>query len=226
MHRLNMSRRGLFRAAVAALGAYGVSRSASAHSAPVEIKLPEHVPTNRIDFDSRGIEGWTTVDGQWVVEDMPGSPVGKRVLVQRATKNQFNVIVAPAGPFTDVDISVKFDPLSGKEDASGGIVFRFTDGKYYVVRANALEGNFRLYYYDRGRRELASASVKAPALAQWHMIRVVAVGDHIQGWLDGALLLDHRDSRFRSGRVGLWTKADSITAFNDLTIRGVPGGGA
>jgi hypothetical protein len=83
-----------------------------------------------------------------------------------------------------------------------------------------------LYYYDRGRRELASASVKAPALGQWHMIRVVAVGNHIQGWLDGALLLDYRDSRFRSGRVGLWTKADSITAFNDLTIYGVTGGGS
>jgi len=192
----------------------------------MEIKLPENTPAERVDFETKGIEGWTTIDGQWVVEDMPGAPVGKRVLVQRATKNQFNVIVAPAGPFTDLDVSVKFDPLSGKEDASGGIVFRFNDGKYYVVRANALEGNFRLYYYDRGRRELASASVKAPALGQWHMIRVVAVGNHIQGWLDGALLLDYRDSRFRSGRVGLWTKADSITAFNDLTIYGVTAGGS
>ena len=226
MHRVNMSRRGLFRAALAALGAYGVSRPASARTAPMELKLPENIPADRVDFETKGIEGWTTIDGQWVVEDMPGAPVGKRVLVQRATKNQFNVIVAPAGPFTDLDVSVKFDPLSGKEDASGGIVFRFNDGKYYVVRANALEGNFRLYYYDRGRRELASASVKAPALGQWHMIRVVAVGNHIQGWLDGALLLDYRNSRFRSGRVGLWTKADSITAFNDLTIYGVTGGGS
>ncbi len=224
MHRVNISRRGLFRAALAALGAYGVSRPGTARTAPMEIKLPDNILADRVDFDTRGTEGWTTVDGQWVVEDMPGAPVGKRVLVQRATRNQFNVIVAPTGPFTDVDVSVKFDPLSGREDASGGIVFRFNDGKYYVVRANALEGNFRLYAYDRGRRELASASVKAPALAQWHMIRVVALGDHIQGWLDGALLLDHRDSRFRSGRVGLWTKADSITAFNDLTIRGVTGG--
>jgi hypothetical protein len=140
-------------------------------------------------------------------------------------KNTFNVIVAPAGPYTDVDVSVKFRPMSGREDASGGIVFRFTDGKYYVVRANALEGNFRLYYYDRGRRQLAGASVKPPALGQWHTIRVVAVGDRMQGWLNGALLLNHRDTRFRSGRVGVWTKADSITAFDDLTIRGVTGGG-
>ncbi len=154
-----------------------------------------------------------------------GAPVGKKVLVQRATKNAFNVIVATSGPYTDVDVSVKFDPLSGKEDASGGIVFRFNDGKYYVVRANGLENNFRLYYYDRGRRQLASASVKAPPLGQWHLIRVVAVGDHIQAWLDGTPYLDHRDSRFKSGRVGLWTKADSITAFNDFTVRGVVRGG-
>jgi len=63
--------------------------------------------------------------------------------------------------------------------------------------------------------------VKPPALGQWHSLRLVAVGDHLQGWLDGALLLDHRDGRFRSGRVGLWTKADSVTAFGALTIRSV-----
>lgn len=219
-----MSRRGLFKIALTAFGAYGLGSGPSARAAPPEIKMPEGVTEQKFDFEAKGIEGWTTIGGQWVVEDFPGAPVGKKVLVQRATRNDFNVIVAPAGPFTDVDVSVKFDPLSGKEDASGGIVFRFTDGKYYVVRANALEGNFRLYYYDRGRRQLASASVKPPALAQWHLLRVVALGDHIQGWLDGALLLDHRDSRFKSGRAGLWTKADSITAFNDFTIRGVTGG--
>ncbi len=189
-----MSRRGLFKIALTGFGACGLGSSPSARAAPPEIKVPDGVTEQKFDFDTKGIEGWTLVRGQWVVEDFAGAPIGKKALVQRATRNEFNVIVAPAGPFTDVDISVKFDPLSGKEDASGGIVFRFTDGKYYVVRANALEGNFRLYYYDGGRRQ------------------------------DGALLLDHRDSRFKSGRVGLWTKADSITAFNDFTIRGVTGG--
>jgi hypothetical protein len=99
--------------------------------------------------------------------------------------------------------------------------FRFTDGKYNVVRANALEKNFRLYSYDRGRRQLASASVQAPPIGQWHTVRIVAVGDEIQAWLNGTLYLDHRDARFKSGQVGLWTKADSITAFDDVTIRGV-----
>ena len=177
------------------------------------------------DFETKGVEGWSTVDGQWTVEEMAGAPSGKKVLVQRATRNEFNVIVAPSGPFTDVDVSMNFKPLSGRQDASGGIVFRFNDGKYYVVRANALEDNFRLYYYDRGRRQLATARVKAPALGQWHTVRVVAIGDRIQAWLDGTRYLDHRDTRFKLGRVGLWSKADSITAFDDLTIRGVTGGG-
>ncbi len=216
-----MSRRGLFKAVLAAAAAFRVSRRGRARAATAEIKLPDNIPVYRFDFETKGIGDWTTVDGQWAVEDMAGAPSGKKVLVQRATRNRFNVIVAPRGPFTDVDVSVKFKPISGQEDASGGIVFRFTDGKYYVVRANALEDNFRLYYYDRGRRQIATASVKAPALGQWNAMRLVAAGDHMQAWLDGKLYLDHRDTRFKSGRVGLWTKADSITAFDDLTIRGV-----
>ena len=217
-------RRALFEAALAAL-ALGTHPVRWAQAAPPEIKMPENIPVDQFDFETKGIEGWTSVQGQWGIEDMPGAPSGKRVLVQRATRNEYNVIVAPPGPYTDVDVSVKFMPLSGKEDASAGIVFRFTDGKYYVVRANALEDNFRLYTYDRGRRQIATATVKAPALKQWHTIRLVAVGDHVQASLDGKLHLDHRDARFKSGRVGLWTKADSITAFDDLIIRGVSGGG-
>jgi hypothetical protein len=196
----------------------GLARQGRARAAPADLELPDDAVPTAFDFETKGIEEWTTVSGRWVVEDVDQAPSGRRVLVQRATRNEFNVIVAP-GSYTDVDVTMKFKPISGREDASGGIVFRFTDGKYYVVRANALEANFRLYYYDRGRRQIAGASVKAPALGQWHTIRLVAIGDHMQAWLDGTRYLDHRDARFTSGRVGLWTKADSITAFDDLIIR-------
>ncbi len=222
MGRPQTSRRRWFTISLAAIGAWRLA-PARAQAAWPEIKMSGDMPEQTFDFNAKGIGDWTVVQGQWAIEDLPGAPVGRKALVQRATRNEFNVIVAPPGPFTDVDVSVKFDPLSGREDASGGIVCRFADGKYYVIRANALESNVRLYSYDRGRRQLASASVKAPTLGQWHQLRAVIVGDHIQAWLDGALLLDHRDARFKSGRVGLWTKADSITAFNDLTIRGVTG---
>jgi len=190
-----------------------------------DLAVREEATVERFDFEHQGIEGWQSVDGRWVIEEMPGAPSGKRVLVQRAVENTFNVIVAPSAPYTDVDISVRFKPMAGQEDTSGGIVFRFAEGHYYIVRANALENNFRLYYYDRGRHQLATATVQPPALGQWHTVRVVAVSDHIQAYLNGTLLLDHRDSRYRSGQVGLWTKTDSITAFDDFVVRGVHAGG-
>ena len=125
----------------------------------------------RFDFEQHGLEGWQSVDGRWGVEAMAGAPSGQRVLVQRAVENAFNVIVAPSASYTDVDVTVRFQPMAGQEDASGGIVFRFAEGHYYVVRANALENNFRLYYYDRGRHQVATARVQPPALNQWHTIR-------------------------------------------------------
>jgi hypothetical protein len=188
------------------------------------LTFPEGTPVERFDFDQRGTEDWKVVTGQWTVAATDVGPSSRRVLLQQAVTNPFNVIVAPGGPYTDVEVSVRFRPISGREDASAGIVFRFAEARYYVIRANALENNFRLYYYDRGRHELASARVPSPTLRQWHTLRVVAVGDHIQGSLNGQLLLDHRDARYRSGQVGLWTKADSITAFDDFEVRGVGGG--
>ena len=215
---VRMSRRRWFASTLAMLGAFRGGRGALA--ATTDLKLPESASTRTFDFESAGVDDWTVVTGQWTVEEIAGAPSGKRALVQRATRNEFNVIVAP-GTYGDVDVTLKFKPISGREDASGGIVFRFDGGKYYVVRANALEDNFRLYYYDRGRRQMASAKVKPPALGQWHTVRVVAVGEQIQAWFDGTRYLDHRDARFKAGRVGLWTKADSVTAFDDLAIRGV-----
>lgn len=219
IRRTTVSRRGMLAATLCSLvmSLFGKKHAAAA---PVALTLPESLPVEHWDFETGGTERWTVVDGTWAVEEMKDAPNGKRVLIQRAVKNAYNVIVAPSGPYTDCEVSVKFKPISGREDASGGIVFRFSDGRYYVLRANALEDNFRLYYYDKGRHQLATASVKAPSLGQWHTIRAVVIGNHIQGWLNGQLLLDHHDARFRAGRVGVWTKADSVTAFDQLAIRG------
>jgi hypothetical protein len=164
------------------------------------------------------LDGWQIETGQWAIEDVADAATG-RALVQRATNNPFNVIVAPGGPYTDVDVSVRFKPISGREDASGGIVFRFAAGRYYVIRANALEDNFTFYYFDQGRSEITSERVTPPALGRWHRLRVTAKGDRIQGWLDRQALIDHRDRHVSAGRIGLWTKPDSITAFDSLIVR-------
>ena len=179
-----------------------------------------------LDF-TRPLDGWEIVTGSWQIEDVADAK-GGRALVQRATDNAFNVIVALGGPYGNVDVSVRFKPISGREDASGGIVFRFADGHYYVVRANALEDNFNFYYYEPnsllasvlgGRHYITGVSVKAPALGRWHHLRIAVAGDHVQGWLDDQRLIDHHDNRYGSGRIGLWTKADSITAFDSLVVR-------
>lgn len=181
----------------------------------------------RYDF-ARPLDGWETVSGTWAIEDVQGASQGGKALVQRATDKEFNVIIAPGDPYGNVAVDVRFKPISGQEDASGGIVFHFSAGRYYVIRANALEDNFNFYYYDPssllasvigGRHLITGVSVKAPALGQWHQLRVIAQGDHIQGWLNDQQLIDYRDSRFVSGKIGLWTKADSVTAFDDLVVR-------
>ena len=173
---------------------------------------------------SKPLEGWETVSGRWVTEEVAGAARDGRAVVQRATDNEFNVIVASGGPYDDFIVSVRFKPISGAEDASGGIVFRFAEGRYYVARANALEDNFRLYYYDRGRHMLATATVKPPALGQWHTLQISAKRDRLQGWLNDRQIIDHRDGRFAVGRIGLWTKADSVTAFDSLTVLPIEGG--
>lgn len=144
------------------------------------------------------------------------------VLAQTAETQPWAVAILEDKTFGDVDFQVKFKPLSGKEDASGGILFRAKDAKNsYLVRANALEGNFRLYTLkEGGRNQIASASVTAPKLGQWHTLRVVAKGSRIQAYLDGKLQIDHEDKTYTEGYVGLWTKADSVTEFDDFEASG------
>jgi hypothetical protein len=161
---------------------------------------------------------WKFVAGQWVRR----TSEGRQVLAQTAETQPWAVAVLEDQRFSDVDVSVRFRPISGKEDASGGIIFRASDGKnYLLVRANALENNFRFYTIVNGRRStIASARVTEPKLGTWHSIRVVATGPRIQAYLDGTLLLDHEERAFTQGWIGLWTKADSVTEFADLKVSG------
>ena len=194
--------------AITALGASVRAGIRSAQSAGQE----------RVFDFTQPLDGWETIAGNWRVENIPGASRSERALVQRATGNEYNVILAPGGPYRDIGVSVRFKPISGREDASGGVVLRFSDDRYYVVRANALEDNFRFYSYDRGRLMLATASVEAPALGQWHRLQITARGDRFQAWLNDRELIDHRDGRFAAGRIGLWTKTDSVTAFDRLRV--------
>jgi hypothetical protein len=158
--------------------------------------------------------------GKWSVKDMADAPSAKHVVEQTdadSTDTRFPVLIADQGEYSNADISVKGKALSGKVDQGIGLVFRFRDPKsYYIVRANALENNFRLYRMVNGRRlQFAGANIKVSS-GQWHTLRVVARGDHITCYFDGKLLIDAHDKTYTSGKIGLWTKADSVIAFDDL----------
>jgi len=185
---------------------------------PIAITAPEKISMK----DDLGKENpnWKFVTGQWVRRPSGG----RQVLAQVVETQPWAVALLEEKKFDDVDVAVRFRPISGKEDASGGIILRAKDGRnYFLVRANALENNFRLYSIVNGKRStIASARVTEPKLGEWHRIRVVAKGPRIQAYLDDALLLDHEDKTFTGGWLGLWTKADSVTEFADLEATGVP----
>jgi hypothetical protein len=120
----------------------------------------------------------------------------------------------------NLEMSVKFKAVSGEVDRAAGMAFRLVDANnYYIVRANALEGNYRLYHVVKGRRvQFAGANVKV-ASGEWHELRVECTGNHITCYYDGEKKIDATDETFKeAGRVGLWTKADSVTYFDDLRI--------
>ena len=175
--------------------------------------------TMKYDLGSENTK-WKFVAGQWVRR----ASAGRQVLAQTVETQPWAVALLEDQKFADVDVSVRFRPVSGKEDASGGIIFRAKDGRnYFLVRANALENNFRLYTIVNGKRStVASARVDEPKLGTWHTIRVIATGPRVQAHLDNAPLLDHQDKTFTDGWVGLWTKADSVTEFADLEVSGTP----
>ena len=115
-------------------------------------------------------------------------------------------------------MSVKFKAVAGKLDQGGGLVWRYRGaGNYYIARMNPLEDNFRVYRVVAGKRiQLATADVKAAA-GQWHSLRIVQRGDHIECYFNGKKYLDAKDDTFKgAGKVGLWSKADAQTYFADL----------
>src|SRR5436190_8499318 len=169
------------------------------------------------DFEKENPK-WKFAAGKWERRKSGDSTV----LAQTAETQPWAVAILEDQKYADVDVTVRFRPVSGKEDASGGVIFRAKDAKnYYLVRANGLEDNFRLYTMkDGSRSQLASAKVDAPKLGDWHTMRIVAKGSKIQAYLNGKLKLDHDDKTYSEGYVGLWTKADSVTEFDDLEIAG------
>ena len=167
--------------------------------------------------------GWTATktgsgEAKWTVERDDSAPSKPNVLKQsgRAT---YPVCIKDDANLQDGFVEVKFKPISGKEDQAGGLLWRVKDANnYYVARANALEDNVTIYDTVNGRRtERKRVSMKVTS-NQWHSLRVDFQGNHFTVSFDGRKALEWDDSTFKdAGKIGVWTKADSVTLFDDFS---------
>ena len=158
---------------------------------------------------------------RWTIEADSSAPSQPNVLKQSGS-GKFPWCVKKGVSTADGYVEVKFKPIAGREDQAGGVVWRWKDGdNYYVARANALENNVSLYYTASGSRNTIKY-VDAPVTGnQWHTLRVEFSGKSIEVLLDGKQYIKLEDSHISgAGAVGVWSKADSITAFDDFSFGG------
>jgi hypothetical protein len=163
----------------------------------------------------------------WKVADDPTAPVGPRVVAETSgdrTSDRFPLLILDGFEARDVQVSVAFKPVSGRVDQAAGIVVRLKDANNYdIARANALEGNVRLYKVVGGKRsQFAGKDVPIPS-GRWETLGLGVQGDRLEVRLNGEVLFEARDQTFKdAGKVGLWTKADSVTYFDDLRVEVLP----
>lgn len=166
--------------------------------------------------------GWTAAKtgsgaAKWTVEKDDSAPSKPNVLKQSGEAD-YPVAFKNDSNLKDGFVEVKFKPVSGKEDQAGGVVWRAKDAdNYYIARANALEDNVRIYHFVKGKRtQFKGASAKV-APGQWHTLRVNLSGNRFTVLFNGKELFTAEDETFKdAGKVGVWTKADSVTLFDDF----------
>jgi hypothetical protein len=186
------------------------------------------------DFDNiptgTPLRGWTatkTGTGTTIWEIVPDdSAPSKPSVLKQSGQATYPICIKSDPSLKDGFVEVKFKPVSGKEDQAGGVIWRCQDAdNYYVARANALENNVVLYKMVKGERSALDIvgrkggyGVQAKVASnQWHTLRVEFAGNKFILYYDGNKLFDVVDDTFtEAGKVGLWTKADSVTLFDDF----------
>jgi hypothetical protein len=183
--------------------------------------------TVTIDFDKDQVGkapgGWTATQtgtgaAKWSVVQDSTAPSKPNVLKQSGVAT-YPVCLRDDSNIKNGFVEVKFKSLSGKEDQAGGLVWRAKDANnYYVARANALEDNVTIYHTINGRRTEKKRTNMKVAPNEWHSLRVDFQGNHFTVMFDGKKAIDWDDDTFKdAGMVGVWTKADGVTLFDDFS---------
>ena len=180
-----------------------------------------------VNFDDMKVgtvpPSWTATQtgsgtAKWSVEKDNSAPSKPNALKQSGQAT-FPVCFKNGANIKDGFVEVKFKPIAGKEDQAGGVIWRLQDvNNYYIARANALENNVTIYHTIKGKRtEKKRTNVKVSS-GTWHTLRVDFSGNHFTVTFDGKKALEWEDDIFQNaGKVGVWTKADSVTEFDDFT---------
>jgi hypothetical protein len=169
------------------------------------------------DVSGQIAKGFTNEVGQWSVV---ASDKGKALAQSAKNPNAvFNITLISDTNAKDVDLSVRMKAVAGETDQGGGLVWRAADAKnYYLARYNPLEDNYRLYRVVGGKRTHIQ-NVDIAHSDGWHTLRVTMTGDQITCYYDGKKYLESKDTTFAgSGKIGLWSKADAQSQFDDLTL--------
>ena len=155
---------------------------------------------------------------RWSIE-ADTDAASKRNVLKQSGRGDFPWCVVRGASLADGFVQVRFKPISGTEDQAGGLVWRWKDGdNYYIARGNALENNVSLYYTQNGRRNTIKYVSTPVAARQWHTLSVDFAGTHIRVALDGRIRIELDDGHIAgAGAVGVWTKADSVTLFDEFS---------
>jgi hypothetical protein len=158
---------------------------------------------------------------KWTVEKADDAPSKPNVLKQSGEAT-FPVCIKDDTKLKDGFVEVKFKPVAGKEDQAGGVIWRCKDAdNYYIARANALEANVTIYHTIGGKRVAFKSAKTKVASGVWHTLRVDFQGSHFTVTFDGTKVIEADDTSFSdAGKVGVWTKADSVTLFDDFSFGG------
>lgn len=164
--------------------------------------------------------------GEWKILQTDLANHGKHVLGQlmgKGAEHAYKVVLVQSTTSTDMDVSVSFLPISGKADMGGGLIWHAADDRnYYLVRANPLEQNVRIYHVINGIRKMLKSYDDIINIKKWHRLHVVNQGCRIQIFYDDKPIFDLCDETFKEGRIGLWTKSDAVTYFDDLRLQILP----
>ena len=161
--------------------------------------------------------------GEWKILETESANNGTHVLAQlmgKGGEHAYKVVLVQGTMATDMDVRVSFLPISGKGDMGGGLIWRGMDDRnYYLTRANPLEQNIRVYRVVNGIRHLLQNFNQTIVLKQWHTLQVINRGCRIQVFYDEKQVFDLCDKTFPAGGIGLWTKSDAVTYFDNLSLR-------